>query len=133
MKLSTAKVVGDILVAMKINRIADKDAKAVLTKDFLAVRKAVKAADADRDELAKKFRDDWSEEIGKTDKSDAYRKAEDEANAAIVAIYEGEADIDIQPVSAELLYDAELWGENDTLGQIANSVDFLAANGIAEE
>lgn len=33
MKLSTAKVIGDILFAMKINRIADKEAKAVIKKD----------------------------------------------------------------------------------------------------
>lgn len=133
MKLSTAKVLGDILVAMRINRIPDKDAKAILTKDFLAIRRAVKDADADREELAKKFREDWADELIKPDKSDDYKKAEAEANAAILAIYEQEADIDLKSVPSELLYDPELWGENDTLGQIANSVDFLAANGIAEE
>ena len=133
MKLSTAKVIGDILFAMKINRIPDKEAKAVLTKDYLAIRKAVKDADADRDELAKKFREDFADEINKTVKSDAFLKAEAEAKAAIIEIYDKEADIDLVAVKAGPLYDAELWGENDTLGQIANSVDFLVESGVAEE
>lgn len=133
MKLSTAKALANILLAMKINRIADKEAKAVITKDYLAIRRAVKDADADRDELAKKFREDWADEMDKPAKSDAFRKAEAEANASIVELYEKEAEIDLSPVPSELLYDPELWGENDTLGQIANSVDFLAANGVVKE
>lgn len=133
MKLSTAKALASILLAMKINRIADKEAKAVITKDYLAIRRAVKDADSDRDELAKKFREDWDAEMDKPVKSDAFRKAEAEANASIVELYEKEAEIDLSPVPSELLYDPELWGENDTLGQIANSVDFLVANGVAEE
>lgn len=133
MKLSTAKVIGDILLAMKINRIADKDAKAVLTKDFLAIHKAVKCADDDREALATKFRDDWADEMEKTEKSAVYMKAEAEANMTIFALYDKDADIELQPVKAELLYNPDLWGENDTLGQIANSVRLLVVNGIASE
>lgn len=133
MKLSTAKVIGDILFAMKINRIPDKEAKAVLTKDYLVIRNAVKDADADRDELAKKFREDFADEINNPVKSDAFLKAEAEAKAAIIEIYDKEADIDLVAVKAGPLYDAELWGENDTLGQIANTVDFLVESGVAEE
>ena len=133
MKLSTAKVIGDILLAIKINRIEDGVAKSQLMKNFLAVRKVVKEADYDRDELAKKFRDDWADELGQPNKSEAFRKAETEANAAIVELYEKEAEIDLSPVQSDLLYDPDLWGANDTLGQIANSVDFLVANGVAEE
>ena len=133
MKLSTAKALANILLAMKINRIADKEAKAVITKDYLAIRRAVKDTDADCEELAKKFREDWADEMNNPHKTSAFRKAEAEANAALVELYDKEADIDLRPVKAELLYDAELWGENDTLGQIANSVDFLVENGIAEE
>lgn len=133
MKLSTAKVIGDILFAMKINRIPDKEAKAVLTKDYLAIRKAVKDADADRDELARKFREDWADEMNSPVKSDEFLKAEEEAKAALFELYDKEAEIDLRAVKAELLYDAELWGENDTLGQIANSVDFLVESGVAEE
>lgn len=133
MKLSTAKVIGDILLAMKINRIADKDAKAVLAKDFLAIRKAVKGADDDREALATKFRDDWADEIGKAEKSAEYMKAEAEANVTLFAIYDKEADIELQSVKAELLYNPDLWGEDDTFGQIDNSVKLLIANGIAIE
>ena len=133
MKLSTAKVIGDILLAIKINRIPDKDAKAALTKDFLAIRKAVKVVDDDREELASKFREDWADEFGKAEKSAEYKKAEAEANATLFELYDKEADVEFQPIPGGLLYDPELWGENDTLGQIANSVELLVKNGIAAE
>lgn len=133
MKLSTAKVISEILLAMKINRLSNKDAKATLTKDFLALRKVVKEVDNDREELSKKFREDWAEELLKEDKSEAYKKALDEANAAIMGLYEKEADIVLEPVPSELLFDTELWGDDNTLGQIANSVDLLIVNGIAKE
>ena len=133
MKLSTAKVISEILLAMKINRLADKEVKAILTKDYLALRKVVKEVDNDREELSKKFREDWAEELSKTDKSDAYKKAEAEANAAIMGLYEKEADIVLEPVPSEVLFDTELWGDDNTLGQIANSVDLLIVNGIAKE
>ena len=130
MKLSTAKVISDILLAMRINRIEDSSAKSQLMKNFLSIRKVVKEADNDRGELAKKFCEDWADERDRPEKSEAYLKAEAEANAAIVDIYENEVELDLEPVPADLLYDPELWGKNDTLGQIANSVDFLAANGV---
>ena len=133
MKLSTAKALANILLAMKINRIADKEAKAVITKDYLAIRRALKDTDADCEELAKKFREDWADEMNNPHKTSAFRKAEAEANAALVELYEKEAEIDLAPVPSELLFDADLWAEDVTLGQIANSVDLLVANGIAEE
>lgn len=133
MKLSTAKVISEILLAMKINRLSNKDAKATLTKDFLALRKVVKEADDDREELSKKFREDWAEELLKEDKSEEYKKALDEANAAIMGLYEKEVDIILEPVPSEMLFDTELWGDDNTLGQIANSVDLLTVNGVAKE
>lgn len=133
MKLSTAKVLGDILLAMRINRISDKEAKSVLTNDYLAIRKAVKDANADRDELARKFREDWADEMNNPVKSDEFSKAESDTKAAIVELYDKEADIELRPVKAELLYEPDLWGESDTLGQIANTVDLLVENGIATE
>ena len=132
MNLATAKVVCDILVAMKINRIKDKDAKLVLTKDFVAVRKAVKAVDDDRREISDKFRSDWEDELQNETKSVAYLKAVKDANEAVRALYFAEAEIEVEKVKADLLLDPELWGEDDTLGQIANSVDFLVQAGLAE-
>lgn len=132
MNLATAKVVCDILVAMKINRIKDKDAKLALTKDFVAVRKAVKAVDDDRREISDKFRSDWEDELQNETKSVAYLEAENEANEAVRALYFAEAEIEVEKVKADLLLDPELWGEDDTLGQIANSVDFLVQAGLAE-
>lgn len=133
MKLSVAKVIGEILLAMKINRLQDKDAKAILMKDYLAIRKAVKDVNGESEDLARKFREDWAEELAKPDKSEAFRKAQEEANAAIVELYEREEEIALAPVPAGILFDSELWGEDNTIGQIANTVDFLVANGIAKE
>ena len=133
MKLSTAKVLGDILLAMKINRIADKDAKKLLTKSFLSLRKAVKEADEDREEIARKFREDWAEEIGKDTHSEEYLDAEKEANDAIRELYDKDVDVQLFPVDADVLFDPDLWGADDTFGQIANSVDFLVQNGIATQ
>lgn len=132
MNLATAKVVCDILVAMKINRIKDKEAKLALTKDFVAVRKAVKAVDDDRREISDKFRSDWEDELQNETKSVAYLEAENEANEAVRALYFADAEIEVEKVKADLLLDPELWGEDDTLGQIANSVDFLVQAGLAE-
>lgn len=133
MKLSTAKVIGDILLAMKINRIPDKDAKSVLMKNHLVIRRVMKEVDADREELARKFREDWANEKEKTERSEEYKKAEEDVKAAIIALYEKDVLIELKPVPSSLLYHAELWGENDTIGQIANSVEFLVANGVATE
>lgn len=133
MKLSTAKVIGDILLAMRINRLPDKEAKAVLMKDYLAIRKAVKDVNGDCEEIARKFREDWAEELVKPDKSDAFKKAQEETNAAIIELYEREEEICLESVPSNLLFDAELWGDDNTIGQIANTVDFLLANGIAKE
>lgn len=132
MNLATAKVVGDILVALRINRIQDKDAKLALTRAFVSVRNALRSVEADRDALSEKFRADWADEIGSKDKSYAYLKAEAEANEAIREMYDRDAGVSVDKVAADLLYDPELWGADDTLGQIANSVDFLVRAGIAE-
>lgn len=131
MKLSTAKIIGDILLAIKINRIEDKDAKAVLMNNHLVIRRAMRDVNADREEIARKFREDWADEIGKAERSEECKRAEDDAKAAIVALYEQDASIELKPVPASLLYNPELWGENDTIGQIENSVEFLIENGVA--
>lgn len=131
MKLSIAKIIGNILLAMKINRIEDKDAKVALMHDYLAIRNATKEVDADSEELKRKFREDWAEEIGKTERSEECKMAEEDAKAAIVGLYEQDASIELKPVIASILYNPELWGENDTIGQIENSVEFLVENGVA--
>lgn len=133
MKLSTAKIIGDILLAIRINRISDKEIKGTLTKDYLEIRRAIKDTDFDRDELAKKFRKDWADEISKTDKSESFYKAKEDTENTINEMYNKEVEITLSPVPAETLFDADLWGDDVTLGQIANTVDLLAANGVVEE
>lgn len=132
MNLATAKVARDILVAMKINKVRDKDAKLALTRDFVAIRRAVKSVEDDHKAIADKFRSDWADELQNETKSVAYLEAENEANEAVRALYFADAEIELEKVKADTLFDPELWGADDTLGQIANSVDFLVEAGVAE-
>lgn len=135
MKLARHTVIdlASILGGIKINRIEDKDAKAALLKDYLALRKVAKEAEADRDEIIRKFQDDWKDEIPAIEK---YRKegkqvighldyldAEKDANRSIVDTFSQEVDIDLATVKMDAI---SAFSEDITLESIA----FLADNGI---
>ena len=135
MKLArhTAIDLAGILGGIKINRIEDKDAKAALLKDYLALRKVAKEAEADRDEIVRKFQEDWKDEIPAIEQ---YRKegkqvighldyldAEKDANRAIVDTFSQEVDIDLATVKMDAI---SAFSEDITLESIA----FLAENGI---
>lgn len=137
MKLArhTAIDLAGILGGIKINRIEDKDAKAALLKDYLALRKVAKDAEADRDEIVRKFQEDWKDEIPAIEQ---YRKegkqvighldyldAEKDANRAIVDTFSQEVDIDLATVKMDAI---SAFSEDITLESIA----FLAENGIIE-
>ena len=125
----------DLLAGIKINRIADKDAKAALMRDYLALRKEAKSADADREEIVRKFQDDWAEELPKIESFRRkgkpvvghldYLEAEKDANKAIADIFSKEVDIDLTPVQMDAI---SAFSEDITLEQIA----FLQENGIIE-
>ena len=135
MKLSIAYIstAAGILSGIKLNRIADKDAKAALLKDYLALRKVEKDAEADKDEIIRKFQEDWKDElaavqsfreknrpvIGHLD----YLEAEKDANKAITAIFSAEVEIDLASVETSAVAD---FSEDITLEQIA----FLTECGI---
>ena len=135
MKISTALTAASILSGIRLNRITDKDAKAALLKDYLALRKVAKEADADKDEIIRKFQDDWKDElaavqsfreknrpvIGHLD----YLEAEKDANKAISAIFSEDVEIDLSPVEISAVAD---FPEDITLEQIA----FLQECGILE-
>lgn len=135
MKLArhTAIDLAGILGGIKINRIEDKDAKAALLKDYLALRRVAKEAEADRDEIIHKFQEDWKDEIPAIEQ---YRKegkqvighldyldAEKDANRAIVDTFSQEVDIDLATVKMDAI---SAFSEDITLESIA----FLAENGI---
>jgi hypothetical protein len=135
MKISTASTAASILSGIRLNRITDKDAKAALLKDYLALRRVAKEADADKDEIIRKFQEDWADElravqsfreknrpvIGHLD----YLEAEKDANKAISAIFSADVEIDLSPVEISAVAD---FSEDITLEQIA----FLQECGIVE-
>ena len=133
MKISAASTAASILSGIRLNRITDKDAKAALLKDYLALRRVAKEADADKDEIIRKFQEDWADElravqsfreknrpvIGHLD----YLEAEKDANKAISAIFSADVEIDLSPVEISAVAD---FSEDITLEQIA----FLQECGI---
>lgn len=135
MKAAVAISLVEILAGIKINRIEDKDAKAALLKDYLALRKVAKAAEADRDEIVRKFQDDWREELPAVEKFRRegkpvvghldYLEAERDANKAIVDTFSQEVDIDLAPVKMDAI---SAFSEDITLEAVAA----LADNGIIE-
>ena len=92
MKLAIAAIATaeGILSGIKLNRIADKGAKSVLLKDYLAVRKVVNEAKNTKGEIVRKFQEDWADEP--------------------------EVEIDLSPVESDAIMD---FSEDITLEQIA--------------
>lgn len=136
MKISTASSAAAILSGIRLNRISDRDAKAALLKDYLALRKAAKSAKEYENEIIRKFQEDWADElaavqsfrekgrpvIGHLD----YLEAERDANKAISDILSAEVDIDLSVVKMDAVAD---FSEDITLEQIA----FLQECGILED
>ena len=128
MKLAKYKIINidSILVASRINRIADKEVKDALLKEYLEIHKIAEAVKADQNEISRKFNADWREEatavakyrnagkpvVGHLDFLDAERDAE----KAIQDLLKAEVDIDITPAPMD---DIMAVSEDITLGQIA--------------
>ena len=128
MKLAKYKIINidSILVASRINRIADKEVKDALLKEYLEIHKIAEAAKADQNEISRKFNADWRDEatavakyrnagkpvVGHLDFLDAERDAE----KAIKDLLKAEVDIDITPAPMD---DIMAVSEDITLGQIA--------------
>ena len=128
MKLAKYKIINidSILVASRINRIADKAVKDALLKEYLEIHKIAEAAKADQNEISRKFNADWREEatavakyrnagkpvVGHLDFLDAERDAE----KAIQDLLKAEVDIDITAVPMDEIMAVS---EDITLGQIA--------------
>jgi len=142
MKIETINTLVGILSGIRINRIADKAVKAGLLKDYLALRKVAKEAEAEKDDIVSKFQSDWADELSDVDAMrkdgkpvvghDAYLDAERDALDAIGEIYAREAVVDLVKVSPKPLFDPDVWADDITLGQIPGSIDFMTANGVTE-
>ena len=128
MKLAKYKIINidAILAASRISRIADKEVKDALLKEYLEIHKIAEAAKADQNEISRKFNADWRDEaiavakyreagkpvVGHLDFLDAER----DANKAIQDLLKAEVDIDITPVPMDEIMAVS---EDITLGQIA--------------
>lgn len=140
MKRNTASAVSGILMDTKINKVADGFAKKNLFRAFTLTRKVSKELAEDAEAIREKFRQDWADEFDIIRKlrddrlpvvgHDDYLKAEAEANEALRELGENDVELDINTAPVECLQDPDLWGENDTLGQIGAKIDYLADNGI---
>lgn len=139
MKLADINAIAGVLAGIKINKIADKSTKDEINKSFLAVRKALRPFERDRDDLVEKFRADWKDEItADLAKKDFDRTAFEQAkvdlnNTIAKMLNEGEAEVAFLPIKSDALFNPDLWWENATLGEIDNSIAFLVKHGVAEE
>lgn len=135
MKLASINIAAGILSGVKINRIADKDSKDALLRDYLALRRVCKEADAEKDEIIHKFQEDWADELGEVQAfrdrkaavvgHDAYLEAEKDANKAIQGIFSEDVDIDLIPAKMDAILSVS---DDITLEQLA----FLRDCGIIE-
>lgn len=142
MKLYIINRIAGILAGVKINKMEDKAAKSALMQDYLALRKHLKSAQEDKDEIVRKFQEDWKDElaavaecrrkekpvVGHLD----YLEAERDANKAISDIFDREVELEIVKVPEGSMSNPELWGIDITLEGIPGSIEFLKENGIVE-
>lgn len=137
MKVAEINVAVGILSGIKLNRITDKRAKAVLVDDYLHLRRSAKEADAERQDLVDKFQKDWADELDAVQAfrskgqpvvgHEAYLDAEEDANRALSDILAREVEVDIKSVPLDD-FTASCAGEELTLEQLA----FLQEVGIVE-
>lgn len=128
MKIAEINIAVSILAGIKINRITDKRVKACLVNDYLHLRKFVKEAEAERQDLVDKFQQDWADELAEVEAfrrdgkpvvgHDAYLEAERDANKAISDIFSREVEVDIKPVPMDDFTTA-IGDEELTLEQLA--------------
>lgn len=137
LKLSTVNLMVGILSGMKLNKVADKNIKATLINDYLYLRRMVKQANDDKNEIASKFQSDWRDEFVAVENLrrerkpvvgyDEYLVAEAEANKTIADLFSVEVEVEVAPVPFDAFL-AVIDGEELLLEQIA----ILQDGGIIE-
>jgi len=135
LKLYIIDQIAGILAGVKINRIEDKAAKSNLMKDYLAIRKVLKEAQEDKDEIVRKFQEDWKDELAAVEKYRRenkpvvghldYLEAERDANKAIQDLFGKEVELTLTPVPFDAFSGVS---EDLTLEQLA----FLQESGVIE-
>lgn len=135
MKLTIANAVASILSGIKINKISDKEIKSVLIKDYIQLKKLLKEAEEERQELVAKFQSDWQSDIFQVaalrrenkpiEGHDEYLEAENDANKEISRIFNRDAEVELIPVELDKFVSA-IGDEDLTI----ETVSFLQDNGI---
>lgn len=142
MKVSIIQTLDGILSGVKINRIKDRQVKADLLRDYLALHRIAKAADEEKNAIIEKFQADWRDELAPVQAFRSagapveghgdYLDAEKDALETIEAVFTRDEEVELVKVKADALYDPDLWADDITLGQIPGTIDFLVENGVAE-
>lgn len=128
MKLAEINMAVGILAGTKLNKITDKRVKSTLLNDYLNMRRLVKGAEADRQELISKFQEDWKDEIQAVEElrlahrkvvgHDAFLDAELDTNRAISDIFASEVEVDIKAVGMDDFL-SNCGGDELTLEEVA--------------
>jgi len=133
LKLYVINQIAGILAGVKINRMEDKAAKSALMQDYLDLRKVLKPAQEDKDEIVRKFQEDWKEEFFIVERlinanqpvigHEGYIKAKSDAERAIQDLFGKEVEVALTAVPFDAL---DRVCDDITLEQVA----FLQDNGI---
>lgn len=137
MKLSVVNALVGILSGVKLNKISDREVKTTLINDYLHLRKFVKGAMDDKNEIANKFQSDWRDEFVAVETlrregkpvigHEAYLAAEADANKQVQDLFNNEVEVTPKAVKMDAFL-AACGGEELTLEQIA----LLQEGGIIE-
>ena len=125
----------NILSGIKLNKIADKEVKITLVKEYLQLKKLVQKAKETKQELESKFREDWQDEIFEIAKlreeekplagHEDYLEAEADTIKMINDAFLEDVEVNITPVELDTFI-AAVGEESLTLETIA----FLQENGV---
>lgn len=137
MKVATINEIVGILSGIKILKIADKKVKTTLLNDYIHLRRFVKEADEDRQEIIRKLQEDWKDEIHEVEAlvrdgkpvvgHGSYLEAENDARKAIDDRFAIDVDTSVKAVPMDSFV-ASCAGEELTMEQIA----FLQESGVIE-
>lgn len=129
------QIAGILQSGVSISKMEDRKAKRDLMDDYIALRKLCKEALADREEIIRKFQEDWKDELAAVEKYRRenkpvvghldYLEAERDANKAIQDLFGKEVELTLTPVSFDAFSGVS---EDLTLEQLA----FLQESGVIE-
>lgn len=137
MKIAKINNVVGILGGIGITKLPDKQVKTTILNDYLYLRKFVRAAEDESNDISKKFREDWGDELTAVEAMlaknepvaghEKYLEAKKDTEKFLRNIMDREVEVEIKPVKMDDFMNA-CKNENLTLEQIA----FLQEAGLLE-